>query len=305
MKLSTTFIEQFVARLADWGERRPDVRAILVHGSQSQDIKKADEWSDLDLIAVTTEPKVYLDTADWLADLGHVWLTFNKKSTVGDFYMRRIMFEGALDVDWLFVPDAVAKRMGNLDPASGIGRTIHRGVRFLVDKDGFEQRLALAGAPPQPPITEAEFRVLVEDYLQHAVNVAKKLRRGELFYAKNNCDDYMKFCLLKLIEWHARVTRNWDMNSWQRGRYLERWADPRAVSEMGGTYSLYDAASTSQALMKSLDLFRWLAVEVAERLRFTYPAYADERVTEWIGNCLAEFLGAEGAPPEETLLLAS
>jgi len=37
-----------------------------------------------------------------------------------------------------------------------------------------------------------------------------------------------------------------------------------------------------------MDLFRWLAMEMAGRLRYTYPTEADKCVIEWVRTCLLE-----------------
>jgi aminoglycoside 6-adenylyltransferase len=60
-----------------------------------------------------------------------------------------------------------------------------RGYRLLVDQVGLDERLrnlAEQGSAPGPP-TQADFEQLTADFWYHALWVAKKLRRGEVYTA--------------------------------------------------------------------------------------------------------------------------
>src|SRR5207237_6791252 len=119
----------------------------------------------------------------------------------------------------------------------------------------------------------------------HAGWAAKKICRGELWTAAGCCDG-MKGQIRRMIEWHAQALRGVD--TWHRGRFLEQWADPRALEGLRSAFAHYDAADLRRALVASMDLFRWLAIEVAGKLGFAHPTEADARVTAWVARCLAE-----------------
>ena len=44
----------------------------------------------------------------------------------------------------------------------------------------------------------------------------------------------------------------------------------------------------NEALLATMDLFRWVSRETAERLGFSYPAMVEERAAEWVQNRLSE-----------------
>ncbi|OGO52327.1 MAG: hypothetical protein A2148_01525 [Chloroflexi bacterium RBG_16_68_14] len=92
----------------------------------------------------------------------------------------------------------------------------------------------------------------------------------------------MKDLLLRMLEWHARATHGWDYETWYTGRFVDRWADPRAAAALRETFARYDEEDVWRALFSTMELFGWLARETAERMNFTYPAAAEERVTEWV-----------------------
>jgi aminoglycoside 6-adenylyltransferase len=77
------------------------------------------------------------------------------------------------------------------------------------------------------------------------------------------------------------------LNEPEPHRFLEEWADPRAVEELRRAYAYYDAAGVRRALDATMALFRRLAMETAERLGLAYPAEVEARATEWMGGVSA------------------
>jgi aminoglycoside 6-adenylyltransferase len=290
MSQMTTSYERLLGRFVAWARTQPDIRAAIVVGSRARADHPADEWSDLDLLVFTTDPDRLLSRTDWLEHVGVPWLTFLEPTATGGRVERRVLFEGGLDVD--FVPAALelAQQFAAQGWPPEIAGVIRRGARVVLDKDGLAARLDLApGAPShtQPPSRD-EFLNLVNDFWYHAVWVAKKLRRGELWTAKSCCDSYMKRLLLTMIEWHARAAAGWSNDTWHSGRFLEQWADPRAVEGLRAAFAHYDEAGVRRALFATMDLFRWLATETAARLGYPYPISSDEHVTALARGYLSE-----------------
>jgi aminoglycoside 6-adenylyltransferase len=303
---------QLLDRFVAWAQSQPDIRAALLVGSRARAERPADEWSDLDIIVLATRPERYLAETDWVANVGTPWLTFIEKT--GDERERRVLFAGGLDVDFALIPSRKAQQLllllrlqRRFPPLlrllpQGMARQFRqgladfadiarRGVRILLDKDGIAADLALVTAetvPPRPP-TQNEFLEVVNDFWYHTVWTAKKLQRGELWVAKSCGDGYLKRLLLQMLEWHARATHGWDYDTWHDGRFLEQWADPRAVQGLRQAFAHYDEDDVGRALLATMDLFRWLATETARQLGYPYPAAAEERVTELVaGLCQSQ-----------------
>jgi aminoglycoside 6-adenylyltransferase len=160
-----------------------------------------------------------------------------------------------------------------------------------VDKDGWAAKIlgaAHAPAPPIAPPSEGEFLNLVADFWYHTVWTAKHLRRGELVWAKSGCDERLKHLLRQVLEWHARAAHGADhdtnlpMQIRLRGRFLEEWADPRAVAELPRVYAHYDAEDVWRALRATMDVFRWVSQETADHYHFTYPSAGAEHAAELV-----------------------
>ena len=268
-----------------WAENRRDIRAVIAVGSRAREERPADEWSDWDLIVVTDDPERYLLSTGWLEEIGPVWFTFVETTASGIPMERRVLFEGGMDVDFVPVATDTFARAIQEAPLVDI---LRGGMHVLLDKDGIGPQLVRAPvASPRRP-TQAQFSELVSDFWFHAVWTAKKLRRGELWVAKSCCDGYMKQALLRMIEWHARATNGWNGETWYGGRFLEQWADPHAIEGLRQSYAHYDERDTWRALQGTMDLFRWLAIETAERLSYPYPGAADAHVTQWVMQCQPE-----------------
>jgi aminoglycoside 6-adenylyltransferase len=159
-------------------------------------------------------------------------------------------------------------------------------MRVLLDKDDLTTRLrtllALLQSPTAQLPSSAAYNAAVSDFWYHALWSAKHLRRGELWWAKAGCDMRLKHLLLTLLEWHARCAPGAQTDTWFRGRFLETWADPRALDELRQAFAHYDQADIGRALLATMHLFRWLAMETAQRLGYPYPAQGDVYVTRLV-----------------------
>jgi aminoglycoside 6-adenylyltransferase len=287
--------DQLIDRFVKWARTEKSVRAAILIGSRARRERPADQWSDFDLILIVTDPQLFLSRTDWLEKIGQPRLTFLESTATGGEMERRVLFDGGLDVDFAVIPNKdarglvwylrIQKRFPFLlrlfpGPARRMAQTVsgffdilRRGVRILVDKDGLSEYLDRAPATDESARlpAQAEFLEAVNDFWYHSVWTAKHLRRGELWWAKSGCDDRLKWLLRRMMEWHARATKGPDFDTWMRGRFLEKWADPRAVRDLRETFAHYDEQDTWRALQATMNLFRWLSLETAERLAYSYP----------------------------------
>jgi aminoglycoside 6-adenylyltransferase len=284
---SPTSYDDLIARFLAWAQTRVDLRAALMLGSRARVEQPADEWSDLDLVLVATDPRPYLEDDAWLEAFGHPVLTFLEQTGTGGGTERRALFAGGLDVDFVPLSVEVIEQFAAEGWPPDIVGTVRRGMRVLLDKDGLADRLPLVPAEePASLPTADQFTAVVADFWYHALWTAKKLRRGELWTAHECCDSYMKRLVLPMIEWHTRAIRGPQYDTWHKGRFLEQWADPRALEGMRTAFGHHDPADVRHAMLATMDLFRWLAGETAQALRFSYPEEADAAITALVHDVL-------------------
>jgi aminoglycoside 6-adenylyltransferase len=121
-----------------------------------------------------------------------------------------------------------------------------------------------------------------------ATRAARLLRRGDLWRAKQACDCQLRGHLLSMLEWHALAMRGPGWDTGYDGRFVARWADPRAVEALPAIFGAYEIADLKRALVATLDLYRRLAVEAAGSWGYLYPVQAHERIAGWVGSVLAD-----------------
>lgn len=265
--------DDLTVRLTQWAADEPDIRAALVLGSRARTDHPADAWSDLDILVFATEIERFVWDSSWATSIAPHWLTFVERTGDGQSWERRTLYAGGLDVDVAFFP-AAALDLGDGELPATFADVMRRGVRVLIDKDG---RLAgiLKRPLPTTPLNRqpdaAEFANAVSDFWYHTPWCAKHLRRGELWWAKSGIDMHLKGYLQRMLEWHARATRGDSHDTWLRGRFLEEWADPRAVTELSRAFAHYEAADMARALAATMSLYRWLEDETVAVWGYPIP----------------------------------
>lgn len=55
-------MEQLLERFVAWAVNCSDIRGAVIVGSRARTDHPADEWSDIDIIVITTDPDRYLST---------------------------------------------------------------------------------------------------------------------------------------------------------------------------------------------------------------------------------------------------
>ena len=113
----------------------------------------------------------------------------------------------------------------------------------------------------------------MNDFLYHAVWTAKKLRRGEDRVAKWCCDVYMKRQLLQILQWHAQPWNDQSRAVWHDGRFLEEWADRRAVEQLGTIFARYDQVEIYQAFAVNASAVSLAGRRDSQQLDF--PGYCE------------------------------
>ncbi len=282
-----TSMAEIETRFVEWATPDPAIRAVFVIGSRARVDHRADAFSDLDLVTVTTAPDRLLARTDWLRQLGIPWLTFVEPTAVGAGYERRVLFADGSDVDIAVFSPAQFDQL----PPAVLASVIQRGLRVLLDKDGrlTPARTSQIAPPAAPgPPTHDDYRAVVDDFWYHALWTARKFRRGELFTAKEACDGHMKDLLLRMLAWHAGATQGWSHDTWHRGRFLEEWADPRILAGLEQAYAHYNRPDIARALGVTMRLFSGVARETARASHFPYPTEVEKKLVALVATLLAE-----------------
>lgn len=115
------------------------------------------------------------------------------------------------------------------------------------------------------PTGRAQLSELATEFWGRAIRAARLLRRGEVYRSLGLLDGSMKALLVELMARHVRAVDP-SVETSVEGRFLERWADPGALSALERAYAHYDVRDVARALWETIDLFQLLEEETTRRL---------------------------------------
>jgi aminoglycoside 6-adenylyltransferase len=232
------------ATAARWARERADVHALLLVGSRARADAPADEWSDHDFVVVADEPERLLRDDGWIAALGPWLLSFTQAAAAGGVHERRVLFADGAQADFtVLAPRELAGVLARPD----VAEVLVRGVRVLVDDDVVGELPAGGGGAPAEDLA-----ALAHEFWFRAILTARKLRRGELHVAVQSCNCALRTLLERALAAEARAAGR---DAWHRGRFFERWADPRRREAMAATVAPADPAGAAAAITAAADLF--------------------------------------------------
>ncbi len=259
-----------------WAQAQADLRAAIVVGSRARSEPPPDDWSDLDLIVFTTDMAKYAADRSWLDQFGAVTIAVLEHSPRGDAEWL-IVYDNGCKFDVLLAPVQVS---GPIETAPYDIVLIY-GARVLFDKSEPAHQLNVDVQVATARPSAAEFSAALNRAWLTALRAAKFSARGDLWRAKHACDTQLKAQVLTMLEWHT-LAADPQRRVWHDGRDIAQWADRRAVMALPGSFAAYDALDLQRALLATLDVYRWVASETAQRLGLVFPAKTHAQVIGWL-----------------------
>lgn len=274
-----------IDRLVRWAARKADIRAMILTSTRTNQYAKVDAFSDYDVILVVTDFQRYLENEDWLGDFGEVLVVYRDPvcSEYGsERFIRVCQYHDGTKVDYMVWPVGLLRQVvkePELPAYLDVGYTV------LLDKDNLTDQLGspthTAYVPALP--TEGEYQTLVEEFFSLTVYVAKHICRGDLMPLKHCLDHVAKQDkLLRMLEWRMELDHNWSLKPGVYGKGLKEHLAPETWAELESTYVGAGSEENWEALFGTIALFRRIAVEVANRLGFSYPDGLDQRVVDYV-----------------------
>ena len=246
-------------RILESAKSDDDIRAIIAIGSTTRSDVKADEYSDLDLFIITTNVEPWF-SGEYPKRFGNVAISFIE-DTLGGGKERRCIFDEDKDVDMI----ALTPEQFETAVKEGVAQWVmNRGYEILYDEMNYEDflRKYIKHSVTAPSMREDEFVNMINDFFFHNIWAYKKLKRGEIWAAKMNVDNYHKTYLLKAIELYRYKKEGVDV--WHEGRFIDKWAGEEIVSELAECFAHYDKDDILRALKKTHELFVRITRELAK-----------------------------------------
>jgi aminoglycoside 6-adenylyltransferase len=268
--------------LVAWGERTPEIRAMVLTSSRAWPDGPVDEFSDYDIILAVTDHLRFAGDLGWQGTLGTPLVRWGDgKDVLGHpTFFRGVVYDDHVKVDFMIWPDALVNALADADALAGV---LDHGYRVLLDRDGMTSRWPAPTftAHVLTPPSAAEYRAQVEEFWWDMSYVPKALRRGELFFVNSFVleHDLKHLSLRRMLEWHVAVDHDWRFAPGPHGRRLEQYLDADTHQALAETYAALDADAIWDAVLRLSALYRRVAIEVAAALGYEYPQDIDDRMT--------------------------
>ena len=277
--------DRIIQQLTDWAEDGEDVRAMLLTSTRTRPDARVDLFSDYDVVLVVTDIHPFYEDRGWLGDFGEVLVVYRDPIRL-DHGLERFayitQYEDGLKLDLTLWPVEMLSRIA---AAPQLPDELDVGYAVLMDKDDLTAGLqppTHRAHIPSPPSRE-EYETRIEVFFHEATYVAKHLWRDDLMAAKYNLDYAMKAKKLRqMLEWRISIERDWAFKPGAYGKGLKRHLDPGTWQELENTYVGAGEFENWQALFRTIDLYRRVAIEVGEHLGYHYPHELDDRTMAYL-----------------------
>jgi aminoglycoside 6-adenylyltransferase len=274
-----------IQKLVNWGEDHASIRAMLLTSTRARPDAHLDPFSDYDVILAVTTVRPFYEDRNWLEDFGRVLVVYRdpiKREYDLERFAYITQYEDGLKIDFTLMATGILKRLAE---ESTLPDELDVGYVVLLDKDGLTTSLEpptyKAYIPSRPD--ENTFLTVIEEFFHETTYVAKLLWRDEIMPAKYSLDYVMKQVYLRpMLEWYMQLDNNWAIKPGALGKGMKKRIELELLSELVSTYVGPGLEDNWNALFRSIDLYRKIAIDVADHLAYEYPVDLDKRVVSYL-----------------------
>jgi aminoglycoside 6-adenylyltransferase len=252
------------------------IRAVHLNGSRVNPNVPRDFFQDFDVIYFVTDVAPYKENLEWIKRFGEMMilqmpdLMDDPPPEDGEHFAYLMQFSDGNRIDLGIFP---LHRLDKFEPES---LTV-----VLLDKDGLFKDMPPSNdrdGIPNPP-TAKEFFDCCNEFWWVSPYVAKGLWREEILYARHMFDEIIRPKLMETLVWYIGMKTGFEKNPGKMGKYYRKYLEPEIWDLLMQTYADAEYDHTWEALFKMGELFRILALAVADHFGFEYLHVDDRRVT--------------------------
>jgi aminoglycoside 6-adenylyltransferase len=259
------------------------IRAVYMEGSRTNPNVTKDIYQDYDIVYVVTETKSFLDNKNWISVFGDIAIVeepdlvdtvFGIEMDFNRSYTWLMLFKDGNRVDL-----GIQIKEEALEKYTNDKLTI-----LLLDKDNC--------LPQMPPSTDEDYWVKKPTESQYTScctefwwclnNVAKGIARDELPYAMWMYNVVVRDMLVKMIEWYIGINTDFSVSAGKLGKFFKKYLPSELYEMYSKTYSDSDYNNFWEAIFKTCDLFRTVALSVSEHFEYSYNQSEDANMTEYL-----------------------
>lgn len=252
------------------------IRAVIMNGSRANPNAPRDPFQDFDIVYIVSDVEPFRHNLEWIQRFGEMMILQMPEEMqdpppdTGGFFSYLMQFADGNRID-----------LGLFTLAQWKDRGTDSQSILLLDKNGIIEPFPPASDSdyfPKPPTAKAFFDCCNE-FWWVSPYAAKGLWRQEILYAKYIQDIYVRDQLMKMLTWHIGVRTDFKVSPGKLGKYFPKYLEPELWDMLLKTYSDASYENSWDALFTMCDLFRKVAIPIAEQYGFDYPFGDDERVS--------------------------
>ena len=266
-----------------FAENNKNIEALLITSSMANPKAETDIFSDLDVVIVTDNPKIFVNNKDWCNQFGEIMVSFNDNFKLEGItsYTSLVLYKDYIRIDFSIWPTELLKKIAEYNKLPAF---LDIGYEVLYDKNNLTTELNEASnqAYQTNKPNKHEYERVVNNFWWDITYIAKYLWRDQFYFAKY-MDYFIKYNLLQpMVEWLIGVENNWEVNPGKQGSNFKKHLNDKLWQELMATFSGSDFQENWDSTFKMMDFFSKTAKKVAYRLRFEYPQNLEEDVREYI-----------------------
>jgi aminoglycoside 6-adenylyltransferase len=260
------------------------IRAVTLTGSRANPDVPPDMFQDFDVNYYVRDVAPFWENTEWIRRFGEIMMV----------QMPESMEEPPPSNDGCFVYLMQFTDGNRIDlaicPLTQIAEEDHHNpIQVLLDKDGIIELAVPPGERyflPTPP-TPQSFADCCNEFWWVSLNVAKGLWRQQIIYAHRMLDEYMRAQLMRMLIWHIGSKTGFARNPGKAGKYFEQYLESDLWQLLLNTYAPASTDATWEALFAICDLFRQIALPLAQEFDLAYPTEDDRRVSAYLRHIRA------------------
>jgi len=268
--------QEMLDLILDTARQDERIRAVIMNGSRANPSAPRDPFQDFDIVYLVSDMTPYQKNLEWIKRFGELMILQMPEdmhdpppSNNGGFsYLMQFTDGNRIDL--------------GIYPISDPGECLEDSlVQVLLDKDGIINPLppaSEAGYLPQPPTARA-FADCCNEFWWVCPYAGKGLWRRQILYARHMMDEYVREELMKMLNWYIGIKTGFSLNPGKNGKYFQRYLENEVWEMLLTTYTDADYENTWDALFMMGDLFRAVAMSVANHFDYVYPHNDDRNVT--------------------------
>ncbi len=252
------------------------IRAVIMNGSRANPHAPRDIFQDFDIVYLVTDVAPYKNNLEWIKRFGKLMILQMPEDMDdppgfgGDCFVYLMQFADGNRIDLGLYLIARLADLGR-DSLSVL----------LLDKDGVVEPFDPPSERDYLPTTPTlkAFADCTNEFWWVCPYVAKGLWRQEILYAKHMLDVVVREQLMRMLRWHIGAKTNFACTPGKNGKYFRQYLAPELWDMLERTYAGANYDHTWEALFVMCELFRKVALPLAEQFGLEYPSDDDRRVS--------------------------